>query len=340
MRTKCIGRRTVAFSNPPRIVASDTVVSKIEGEGPLGNYFDMVLEDDIWGEKSWELAERKMFEHVVEQAIGKAGLMTEDVDILLGGDLLNQIITANYAARKLGIPFIGLYSACSTMSESLLMGAMLMDGGFASNVACAAASHFCTAERQYRMPLEMGTQAIPTSQRTVTGAACTILSDETAPKPGAACITHGIIGRVVDLGVKDAANMGAAMAPAAADTFLSHMRDTNFAIDRYDIVVTGDLGTLGSELFHELCRREGVAVEDKHVDCGKIIFSPDQNVNCGGSGCGCSAVTLNGYLLKRLQEKDYERMFFMATGALMSPTAGMQGESIPGVAHGVVIERR
>lgn len=342
MRAKCIGRRTVVFSNPPRIIAADTVVSQIEGEGPLGKYFDTVLEDDTWGEKTWELAERKMFEHVVEQAIAKAGLAVGDVDLLLGGDLLNQIITANFAARKLGIPFIGLYSACSTMSESLLMGAMLMDGGFAAHVACAAASHFCTAERQYRMPLEMGTQAVPTAQRTVTGAACTILSDEARSNQAQlhpAYITHGIVGRVVDLGVKDAANMGAAMAPAAADTFLAHLKDTGFSPNRYDIIVTGDLGKLGSELFVELCRREGTDLEERHLDCGNIIFAPDQNVNCGGSGCGCSAVTLNGYLLKRLREGDFKRMFFMATGALMSTTSGMQGESIPGVAHGVVIER-
>lgn len=343
MRSKCIGRQTVAFANPPKIIAGETVVSKTEGEGPLGKYFDRVLEDDTWGEETWELAERKMFEHVVKQAIEKAGLSVGEVDILLGGDLLNQIITANFAARELGIPFIGLYSACSTMAESLLVGCMLMDGGYASHIVCAASSHFCTAERQYRMPLEMGTQAIPTAQRTVTGAGCTLIADAGYPGKsqfGSILITHGVIGRVIDLGVKDAANMGAAMAPAAADTFISHLRDTGLPCDHYDIVVTGDLGRLGSELFRELCKKEGVDITDRHVDCGDIIFAPDQNVNCGGSGCGCSAVTLNGYLLRRMEAKDFGRMFFMATGALMSTTSGMQGESIPGVAHGVVIERR
>jgi len=343
MRSKCIGRQTVAFTTPPKIIAGDTVVSKIEGEGPLGRFFDMVLEDDTWGEDTWELAERKMFEHVVKQAIEKVGLSLNEIDILLGGDLLNQIITANFAARELGIPFIGLYGACSTMAESLLVGSMLMDGGYASHIACAASSHFCTAERQYRMPLEMGTQAIPTAQRTVTGAGCSLIADAGYPGKSqfdSVFITHGVIGRVIDLGVKDAANMGAAMAPAAADTFVSHLKDTGFALERYDIVVTGDLGKLGSELFHELCKKEGVDVQEKHVDCGNIIFAPDQNVNCGASGCGCSAVTLNGYLLNRMQAGDFNRMFFMATGALMSPTSGMQGESIPGVAHGVAIERR
>ena len=343
MRNKCIGRRTVAFACPPRVLAGETVVSKIEGEGPLGKFFDTVLEDDTWGEKTWELAERKMFEHVVRAALEKANLSPGEVDILLGGDLLNQIISANFAARELGIPFIGLYGACSTMAESLLLGAMLMDGGFASCVACAASSHFCTAERQYRMPLEMGTQAIPTAQRTVTGAGCTLLADDTLIAKAqyqAVYVTHGVIGRVVDLGVKDAANMGAAMAPAAADTFVTHLRETSQTAESYDIVVTGDLGRLGGELFQELCKKENVDVAERHVDCGNIIFAPDQNVNCGGSGCACSAVTLNGYLLKRLEAGDFRRMFFMATGALMSTTSGMQGESIPGVAHGLVIERR
>ncbi len=343
MRNKCLGRRTVAFSNPPKIIAGDTVVSSMEGDGPLGKFFDTVLEDDTWGEKTWELAERKMFQHVVTQALEKAKLTPGEVDILLGGDLLNQIITANYAARELGIPFLGLYSACSTMSESLLVGSMFIDGGFASHIACTAASHFCTAERQYRMPLEMGVQAIPTSQRTVTGAGCSVIADAACAGEaqfGEIYITHGVIGQVVDLGVKDAANMGAAMAPAAADTLSTHLKDTGFPLERYDIVVTGDLGTLGSELFHELCRKEGIDVAERHVDCGSIIYAPDQNVNCGGSGCGCCAVTLNGYLLNRMREGDFKRMFFMATGALMSTTSGMQGESIPGVAHGVVIERR
>ncbi|HWQ59074.1 MAG TPA: stage V sporulation protein AD [Clostridia bacterium] len=343
MRNKCIGRQTVAFTSPPRIIAGETIVSKTEGEGPLGTFFDTVLEDDTWGEKTWELAERKMFEHVVKKALEKVKLSTGEVDLLLGGDLLNQIITANYAARELGIPFIGLYGACSTMAETLLVGSMLMDGGYASHIACAAASHFCTAERQYRMPLEMGTQAVPTAQRTVTGAACTLLADVMCADQAqfaSIFITHGVIGRVIDLGISDAANMGAAMAPAAADTLVAHLKDTSFPLENYDIVVTGDLGKLGSELFVELCKKEGVDVAERHVDCGNIIFAPDQNVNCGGSGCACSAVTLNGYLLKRLQAGDFKRMFFMATGALMSTTSGMQGESIPGVAHGVVIERR
>lgn len=342
MRSKCTGRRTMRFLNPVRVVAGAAIVSSMEGDGPIGAYFDKVLEDDTWGEKTWELAERKMFEQAVRMALDKAGLAPEGADMLLGGDLLNQIISANYAARELGIPFLGLYGACSTMAESLLVGSMLIDGGYASHIACASVSHFCTAERQYRMPLEMGVEAVPTSQRTVTGAGSTVIADASCGDKGQyehVFVTGGVLGRVVDLGITDAANMGAAMAPAAADTLRAHLEDTGFDISHYDLVITGDLGRLGSELFVELCAREGIDVADRHLDCGNIIFAEDQNVHCGGSGCGCCAVTLNGYLLKRLEAGDFSRALFMATGALMSPTSGMQGESIPGVAHGVVLER-
>ena len=221
MRTKCKGKSTVFFADPPRIISGGTIVGDVEAKGPLGSYFDIALEDDTWGEGTWEKAERKMFEHAVRTAVEKGGLTPMQVDILLGGDLLNQIISANFAARELEIPFLGLYGACSTMAEGMLIGSMLIDGGFADRVACAASSHFSTAERQYRLPLEMGSQAVPTSQRTVTGAGCALLSGSGCADKGSlssVCIAGGVIGRVVDLGITDAANMGAAMAPAAADT--------------------------------------------------------------------------------------------------------------------------
>ncbi len=245
-----------------------------------------------------------MFEHAVRTAVEKGGLTPMQVDILLGGDLLNQIISANFAARELEIPFLGLYGACSTMAEGMLIGSMLIDGGFADRVACAASSHFSTAERQYRLPLEMGSQAVPTSQRTVTGAGCALLSGSGCADKGSlsnVCIAGGVIGRVVDLGITDAANM---------------------------------------ELFLMLLNDAGIDAGTRHLDCGNIIFSAEQNAVCGGSGCGCSAVTMNGYILPRMDAGEYNRILFMATGALMSPTAGLQGESIPGIAHGVVIERR
>lgn len=344
MKIKCIGRRTVRFERPARIASGAAIVSSVEGDGPIGAYFDKILEDDTWGEETWEKAERKMFEQAVRTAIGKCGIPAEGVDILLGGDLLNQIITANFAARELNMPFLGLYGACSMMSESLLIGSMLIDGGFASLVACAAASHFSTAERQYRFPLEMGGQTVPTAQRTVTGAGSSVLVDGGVHLDRFefehVFVTGGVIGRVVDLGITDSGNMGAAMAPAAADTLLCHLADSGYSPGYYDLIVTGDLGKFGSRLFADLCAKEEHDISELHVDCGNIIFSPDQNVDCGGSGCGCSAVTLNGYLLKRMEAGDFNRALFMATGALMSPTASLQGESIPGIAHGVIFERK
>lgn len=342
MQSKRCGS-TVCLAEPVRILAGGTVVGDVEAQGPLRDNFDIALDDDTWGEDTWEKAERKMFIHAVHTALGKAGLTARDIDMLLGGDLLNQIISANYAARELQMPFLGLYGACSTMAESLLIAAMLIDGGFACRAACTASSHFSTAERQYRLPLEMGAQAVPTSQRTVTGAGCTVLARADNAQAGtfpSLYITGGVIGRVVDLGITDAANMGAAMAPAAADTLKRHLHDAAINAEYYDLIITGDLGKFGSELFNMLLEDNGIYAATRHIDCGNIIFAAGQNACCGGSGCGCSAVTLNGYILPRMQAGDHKRVLFMATGALMSPTAGLQGESIPGIAHAVIIERR
>ena len=340
---KRMGGQTLVFSNPGTVISSGTIAGPLEGKGPLGGHFDTVLKEDTWGEDSWEKAERKMFEQAVRTAMDKAELKPGDVDCLLGGDLLNQIISANFAARELKMPFLGLYGACSTMAESLLIGGMLLDGGYANCVACTAVSHFSTAERQYRNPLEMGGQTTPTAQRTVTGAGCSIA---VGPNYSGSrmyrniFITAGTIGKVIDLGITDPNNMGAAMAPAAADTFAAHLSDTGRGVMDYDLVVTGDLGRFGSEMFIELCRDNGIDLQDRHMDCGNMIFSPDQKVDCGGSGCGCSATVLNGYLLERIEKGELRRIFFMATGALLSPTSSMQSESIPGIAHGVVLERK
>lgn len=341
------GEHTVVFEKQPRVLSTANIVGDVEGKGPLGSAFDMVLTDDTWGEPSWEKAECKMFEQVVRLALTKVNWDTKKINCLLGGDLLNQIITANYAARQLGIPFLGLYGACSTMTESLLLGSMLIDGGFADHVACAASSHFSTAERQYRYPLEMGTTSPPTAQRTVTGAGAVILSSApiTEAQKGPAVfrnihIESGTIGTVIDMGITDAANMGAAMAPAACSTILKHLADMGRPASYYDAIVTGDLGSFGSEMLHELCMDEGVDIAGKHLDCGNLVFdAQQQNVNCGGSGCGCSAVVLSAHLLHLLEKGTWKRMLFLATGALMSPDASMQGESIPGIAHAVVLER-
>ncbi len=342
MNTKRLGRQTVRFLSPPRLISGAAIVGDVEGKGPLGSCFDIVLEDDTWGEDSWEKAERKMFEQAVRIAFQKCDIPVNGVDLLLGGDLLNQIISANFAARELAIPFLGLYGACSTMAESLLLGSMLIDGGYANRVACAATSHFSTAERQYRFPLEMGGQTTPTAQRTVTGAGASLLvgaEDNASRHFSCIRVMGGTIGRVVDLGITDANNMGAAMAPAAADTLAAHFRETGRSAADYDLIVTGDLGRFGSEMLLDLCKDKGIDLDGKHRDCGNMIFSREQKVDCGGSGCGCSAVTLNGFLLRQMEEGTLSRMLFTATGALMSPTAGMQGDSIPGIAHAVVLER-
>lgn len=343
MRNKCAGRQTVVFARPPRVISSAAIVGEKEGEGPLGSSFDQVLADDTWGEASWELAERKMFIQAVQKAVEKVGLSPGALDCLLGGDLLNQIISANFAARELHIPFLGLYGACSTMAEGLLMGSILIDGGYADRVACAASSHFSTAERQYRNPLEMGGITAPTAQRTVTGTGCSLLADggyDGKMVYQNVYVTAGTIGRVVDLGISDASNMGAAMAPAAADTLATHLSDTGRSIRDYDLIVTGDLGRFGTEMFLELCRDSGIDARGRHADCGNMIFSPTQKVDCGGSGCGCSASVLNAHLLHRIEQGELRRIFFMATGALLSTTSSMQKETIPGIAHGVVLERK
>ena len=339
MSQKRIGLQTIQLPSRPAICASAAYVGKKEGEGPLGDCFDHVTQDELYNQKSFELAEKQLYLDAIRKAIQKGAIHPNEIQFLLGGDLLNQIITASFSARELGIPFIGLYGACSTMAESLALGAMLLDGGHASQVVCAASSHFCTAERQYRYPLEFGAQRPPTAQWTVTGAGAALLS--TQPRtPTLAHITQVCMGRVVDLGISDANNMGAAMAPAAADTLLSLFADTDTAPADYDLIVTGDLGKVGSDLLRQLMREQRMPIPDGvHTDCGLMIFDrQQQDVHAGGSGCGCSASVLCAHLLPQLQMGAWKRIIFMATGALMSLTSSQQGESIPGVAHAVVLE--
>lgn len=334
--------RTLRFSALPKVVSGATIVSKVEGDGPIGNCFDVVVSDDKMGCTSFEQAELQMFETAVRLSCDKAALTKEDLNCLLAGDLLNQIITANYGARNLGIPYLGLYGACSTMAESLLVGSALVDGGYLSPVACVACSHFSTAERQFRYPLEMGTTSAPTAQRTVTGAGCLIVSNTLPPTPvfSKICVSTATVGRVIDLGITDAANLGAAMAPAAADTLLTYFDETGDTPDDFDWIISGDLGHYGAELLYSLCDEHGLKLDKKHLDCGNIIYPPQEKYNCGGSGCGCSAVTLIGHFLPYLERGDVKRILFMATGALMSPTSSMQGESIPGIAHALVLEHK
>ena len=338
MAGKRIGQQTILLSMKPAVCAGAACVGPKEGEGPLGKAFDKATDDELFGQQTFELAERQMVLEAARMAIRKASLRESDIQFFMGGDLLNQIISSSFAARELAVPFIGLYGACSTMSESLCLGGMLVDGGHADHVVCVASSHFCTAERQYRFPLEYGNQRTPTAQWTVTGAGATVLS--LSPKtPPMARITHVCMGRVVDLGVNDANNMGAAMAPAAADTLLALFEDTRTSPADYDLIVTGDLGQVGHDLLLKLMDEQGTPLmPERYQDCGLMIYAPEQDTHAGGSGCGCSASVLNGYLLPRIQQGDIRRMIFMATGALMSTTSSQQGESIPGVAHAVVLE--
>lgn len=332
------GQSTILLPNRPRLIASAAIAGKKEGEGPLKDDFDEVIQDDLYGEESWEKAESRFQYEAATTALRKAGLTPSQADVSLGGDLLNQIMAASMAAREMHIPFLGLYGACSTMAESLCIGSMLVDGGYVRHALCTASSHFCSAERQYRFPLEYGCQRPPTAQWTVTGAGSIVLSsDETRP---ALCrATHVTIGRIVDMAIKDANNMGAAMAPAAADTLSRHFHDAGRSACDYDLIITGDLGRVGHDVLLALMQERGQPLDPARcIDCGLEVFREDQDVHCGGSGCGCSAIVLGGHILRRFREGELHRVLFMATGALLSPTSSQQGESIPGVAHAIALE--
>ena len=324
---KQAGSATLVFENRPYVLSAASVAGKAEEKGPYGHVFDEIMEDDRLGEKTFEQGERKMLVKALCRAMARVALPMEEAGCLLAGDLLNQIVTASYAARELAIPYLGLYGACSTMTEALLLGATLVDGGYRTRTLCAASSHFSTAERQYRFPLEMGTTAPPHAQRTVTGAGAVLLGDAPLPHTGFRHVRleAATLGRVRDLGITDANNMGAAMAPAAYDTI---------GMD-FDWIVTGDLGDFGSRMLRELADEGGMDLEDRHMDCGSMIFSPQQGYHCGGSGCGCSAVLLASYVLPQIERGAVKRVLFLSTGALMSPLSACQGESIPGIAHAV-----
>ena len=329
------GKQTLSFDHGVFLKNGAAIVGTKEGQGPLGDQFDVVLEDDSWGEDSFEKAERKMFREALIAAKRKAGLTDDQPDLVIGGDLLNQIVSASFAARDLKVPFLGVYGACSTICESMLVAASMIDGGFADNVLCAASSHFATAERQYRFPLEYGSQPQPTSQWTVTGAGCSVLSSE----PSAIRLTAGTVGKIVDLGIKDAANMGAAMAPAAADTLDAFFRETETTPETYDLIVTGDLGKLGKSILWDLMEQKGYDLAHRLNDCGCMIFYPGQTAPMGASGCGCAATVFNGAIRPAMEKGALNKVILCATGAMLSPTTAFQGESIPGIAYALAFER-
>ena len=334
MTTKKLGRQTVALANPPSFAGHANVVGKKEGEGPLRNSFDYIASDDTFGEASWEKAESAMQKQALALALDKAGQAGSNLDWLFAGDLLNQCIGSSFGLRSFQIPFFGVYGACSTMGETLALAAMSIDGGFVRRAAAVTSSHFCTAERQYRMPVPYGNQRTPTAQWTATAAGCCVL-DREGDGP---FVTHVVCGRIVDKGITDVNNMGAAMAPAAYDTLAAFFRDTGTGPADFDLILTGDLGELGHSIVLDFFRRDGVDLGERYLDCGMLLYDRDaQDMHAGASGCGCSAAALCGYLLPGLRAGKWRRILFAPTGALLSPTSSFQGESIPGVCHAVCI---
>ena len=329
-----IGKHSFRFQNPPVITAWASVAGKKESEGPLCKYYDVTDDDPYFGQRSWEQAEKQMQTTAFEQLLKKAQLTHDAIGAVCSGDLLNQCIGSSFSLRNKHTPHIGLYGACSTMAESLLVASMMVGGGFSNKVVAMTSSHFASSERQYRFPLGYGGQRTPTAQWTVTGAGAALLqSDGHGPK-----IEACTIGTVTDLGITDAANMGAAMAPAALSTIAQHFADTGTTVDNYDLIVTGDLGQLGMDLLLYLSREKGLHLGGKLADCGTMVFDIlKQDVHSGGSGCGCSAITLCGYLLSKLNSGKLKKILFCGTGALLSPTSTQQGLPIPGVCHAISI---
>ena len=329
------GKSSFLFTGKPVIAAWASIAGKKESEGPLGKSFDKTVSDTLFGQKTWEQAEKKMQELALKTMAEKAGLHTCQIDLVFSGDLLNQCIGSSFSLRNMNIPHLGLYGACSTMAESLLLAALTVDGGYADRVAAMTSSHFASSERQYRFPLGYGGQRTPTAQWTVTGSGAALVTAEgKGPR-----ILSGTVGAVRDLGIKDAGNMGAAMAPAAYATIKAHLQDLSLTPKDYDMIVTGDLGQLGKELLLELAKRDGLELGGKLADCGTMVFDNTvQDVHAGGSGCGCSAITLCGHLLGQLSQGKLKKLLFCGTGALLSPTSTQQGLPIPGVCHAVAIE--
>lgn len=331
------GAQTFIYDRPVSIASHVSFAGPKEGQGPLAEWFDVVLKDDLLGQKSWELAESEMVRQAAELALAGGRLKADAVQAMLGGDLNNQIIASSFAARALGIPFLGLYGACSTFVQSLLLGSALISGGYLDNALCSASSHYCTAERQFRFPVELGNQRPPQASWTTTACGCCLLKSS---DPGSSLrITSGTIGRVIDLEIKDANHMGAAMAPAVCSTIEAHLADLNRKPDDYDLIATGDLGWIGRNLLMELLRRGGTDTpEDKLIDCGASIFSQEQDTHAGGSGCGCVAAVSCGWLMKRIEHGELRRILIAGSGAMLSSTSCQQGQTIPGISYAVCIE--
>ena len=374
--TERIGQRTLRFDQAPRILSHAAAVGKKEGAGPLGARFDFVAPDDRMGQKSWELAESELQKTAIRTALQKGGLSRDDLDLVLAGDLLNQCTGSFLASMQSDVPYLGQYGACSTMAQGLALGACLLAGGAARRLLAAASSHFCSAERQYRFPLAYGGQRTPTAQWTATAAGAAVLAAgqprrksapqgaeavlaagqprrKSAPQgaetaagrsgqdaaDGDLLITHALFGKMVEMGVTDANNMGAAMAPAAYDTLSTLLADLGAQPRDFDCIVTGDLGHVGADILLTLLREDGIDLSPVYSDCGSLLFGEKQDAHAGGSGCGCSAAVLCGPLLRDMHAGKIRRLVFAGTGAMMSPTSVQQGQPIAGICHAVVIER-
>ncbi|KGE18679.1 stage V sporulation protein AD [Paenibacillus wynnii] len=337
---KQLGSQTWQFTTRPVILGSSAVVGPEEGEGPLASDFDFIYDSLEMGEKTWEKAERALFMKASVLALEDAGIEQDKLEFFVGGDLMNQIISSSFAARKMGVPYLGVFGACSTSMESLAIASMIVDSGGGKYALAGTASHNCTVEKQFRYPTEYGAQKPPTSQYTVTGSGCAIVGRNDGSGKGP-FVVSATLGRIMDLGLKDPLNMGAAMAPAAADTILAHFRDTGLTPGHYDLIVTGDLATVGLPIAKKLLADEGVPMEETTFnDCGLLIYNLDKQkyAIAGGSGCGCSAVVTYGHILKRMRKGELKRVLIVATGALLSPLSYQQGESIPCVAHAIALE--
>lgn len=344
---KMMGKQSIIFANPPYVLSGSSIAGKKEGEGPLGSFFDQIEEDPMFGGSSWEDAESRLMKKACELAISKAGLTNEDIRYLVGGDLLGQLIATSFGIVDLNIPTFGIYGACSTMGESMALGAMLVDGGFADRVLAVTSSHFAGAEKQFRFPLAYGNQRPLSASWTVTGSGAVVIGNsrpqvkqnKKSSENGTIRIKGVTIGKIVDYGVKDSMNMGACMAPAAYNTISQNLKDFNILPNYYDKIVTGDLGYVGKDILIDLLKQDGFDISGNHMDCGIQIFDKGvQDTHAGGSGCGCSAITLTGFIFKKLMRHEWTRVLFVPTGALLSQVSYNEGNTVPGIAHGIVVE--
>ncbi len=344
---KMSGKQSILFLDPPYILSGASVAGKKEGEGPLGSFFDQVEEDPMFGGENWEDAESRLMKRAAELAIQKAGLKNEDIRFLIGGDLLGQLIATSFGIIDLNIPMFGIFGACSTMGEAMALGAILVDGGYAKKVLSLTSSHFAGAEKQFRFPLAYGNQRPLSASWTVTGSGAVVIGKD---KPDAKSGHNGkesgdirikgiTVGKIVDYGLKNSMNMGACMAPAACSTISQNLKDLNVLPDYYDKIITGDLGYVGKDILIDLLKQDGFDISGNHMDCGIEIFDKEtQDTHSGGSGCGCSAITLTGYIFQKLRRHEWTRVLFVPTGALLSTVSYNEGNSVPGIAHGVILE--